>query len=78
MISTIKDDSTLTDRYQTNIPASVRRALKLKHRDRIDYTARTNGEVLLTRARNESSFHAASPADQSGVTHESLLPKAAY
>ncbi|PAU74873.1 type II toxin-antitoxin system PrlF family antitoxin [Halomonas salipaludis] len=55
MSSAIEDDSTLTDRYQTTVPASVRRALNLKRRDRIHYTIRPNGEVVLTRARDESS-----------------------
>lgn len=55
MSSAIEDDSTLTDRYQTTVPASVRRALNLKRRDRIHYTIRPNGEVVLTRARDASS-----------------------
>ena len=55
MNTSIEDDSTLTDRYQTTVPASVRRALKLKRRDRIHYTIRPDGEVVLTRARDESS-----------------------
>ncbi|SER74884.1 antitoxin PrlF [Vreelandella subterranea] len=55
MNTAIEDDSTLTDRYQTTIPASVRRALKLNRRDRIHYMIRPNGEVVLTRARDEST-----------------------
>lgn len=43
-------ESTLTDRYQTTVPESVRRALRLRKRDRIQYTVRANGEVVLTRA----------------------------
>ena len=43
-------ESTLTDRYQTTVPESVRRALRLRKRDRIQYTIRANGEVVLTRA----------------------------
>jgi antitoxin PrlF len=42
--------STLTDRYQTTVPESVRRALRLDKRDRIHYFIRSNGEVVLTRA----------------------------
>jgi antitoxin PrlF len=53
MGTAIEDDSTLTDRYQTTVPASVRRALKLKRRDRIHYTVRPNGEVVLSRASDE-------------------------
>ena len=43
-------ESTLTDRYQTTVPASVRRALRLGKRDKIHYTIRPDGEVVLTRA----------------------------
>ena len=43
-------ESTLTDRYQTTVPESVRRALQLGKRDRIHYTIRADGEVVLTRA----------------------------
>jgi len=55
MNTVIEDDSTLTDRYQTTVPASVRRALNLKRRDRLHYTVRPNGEVVLTRASDEPS-----------------------
>lgn len=43
-------ESTLTDRYQTTVPESVRRALKLGKRDKIHYTIRPGGEVVMTRA----------------------------
>ncbi len=43
-------ESTLTDRYQTTVPEIVRRALKLGKRDKIRYTIRPSGEVVLTRA----------------------------
>lgn len=43
-------ESILTDRYQTTVPETVRRALKLSKRDKIHYTIRPNGEVVLTRA----------------------------
>jgi antitoxin PrlF len=43
-------ESTLTDRYQTTIPETVRRALRLGKRDKIHYGIRTNGEVVLIRA----------------------------
>jgi antitoxin PrlF len=42
-------ESTLTDRYQTTVPETVRRALGLGKRDKIQYTIRPGGEVLLTR-----------------------------
>ena len=44
-------ESTLTDRYQTTVPETVRRALKLGKRDKIHYTIRQDGEVVLTRAQ---------------------------
>jgi len=54
MSTAIEDDSTLTDRYQTTVPKSVRLALKLKKRDKVHYTIRANGEVVLTRADDDS------------------------
>lgn len=56
MTPAIEAESTLTDRYQTTVPETVRRALKLGKRDRIHYTVRSNGEVVLSRA--EASFEA--------------------
>ena len=50
MSATLEVESTLTDRYQTTIPETVRRALHLGKRDKIHYTIRSNGEVVLTRA----------------------------
>jgi len=50
MIATLEVESTLTDRYQTTVPETVRRALKLGKRDKIHYTIRSDGEVVLTRA----------------------------
>ncbi|MDN3561345.1 type II toxin-antitoxin system PrlF family antitoxin [Vreelandella neptunia] len=54
MSTPIEEYSTLTDRYQTTIPASIRQALKLKRRDRIHYALRSNGEVVLSRAIDEA------------------------
>lgn len=51
MSTGIEVDSTLTDRFQTTVPASVRQALKLNRRDRIHYLIRDNGEVVLSRAQ---------------------------
>jgi antitoxin PrlF len=42
-------ESALTERYQTTVPQPVRRALGLRKRDRIRYTFRANGEVVLQR-----------------------------
>lgn len=50
MAAKLEAESTLTDRYQTTVPETVRRALKLGKRDKIHYTIRPGGEVVLTRA----------------------------
>jgi antitoxin PrlF len=50
MAATFEVESTLTDRYQTTVPETVRRALRLEKRDKIHYVIRPNGEVVLTRA----------------------------
>ena len=50
MPSTLEFESTLTDRYQTTVPETVRRALRLGKRDKIHYSIRPSGEVVLTRA----------------------------
>mgnify|MGYP000005736772 CR=1 FL=1 len=42
-------ESTLTDRYQTTVPDTVRKALGLNKRDKIRYTIQPNGQVLLSR-----------------------------
>lgn len=49
MPATFEAQSTLTDRYQTTVPETVRRALRLGKRDKIHYTIRPGGEVVLTR-----------------------------
>ena len=43
-------ESTLTDRYQTTVPESVRRALHLGKRDKIRFTLQSDGKIVLTRA----------------------------
>lgn len=50
MPATLEVESTLTDRYQTTVPETVRRALHLGKRDKLHYAIRPNGEVVLTRA----------------------------
>jgi antitoxin PrlF len=50
MPATLEVESTLTDRYQTTVPETVRRVLHLGKRDKIHYTIRPSGEVVLTRA----------------------------
>jgi antitoxin PrlF len=49
MPATLEVESTLTDRYQTTVPETVRRVLRLGKRDKIHYTIRPGGEVVLTR-----------------------------
>ena len=49
MAATLEVESTLTDRYQTTVPEIVRRALRLGKRDKIHYTIRPGGEVVLSR-----------------------------
>lgn len=46
----IELESTLTDRYQTTVPDSVRKALRLGKRDKIRYTIEPNGRVTISRA----------------------------
>ena len=50
MPATQQVESTLTDRDQTTVPETVRRALRLGKRDKILYPSRSDGEVVLTRA----------------------------
>ncbi|MFI4919011.1 MAG: type II toxin-antitoxin system PrlF family antitoxin [Legionellales bacterium] len=50
--SLIEVESTLTDRYQTTVPETVRKALHLAKRDKIHYAIQGNGGVLITRAES--------------------------
>ncbi|MDH5528389.1 MAG: type II toxin-antitoxin system PrlF family antitoxin [Nitrospirota bacterium] len=52
MATTRIDESTLTERYQTTIPAAVRRALNLGKHDKIRYAIQSNGKVVITRAES--------------------------
>ncbi len=54
MSTPLQFESTLTDRYQTTIPETVRRALKIGKRDKLQYTLQANGSVLLTRGQEAS------------------------
>lgn len=49
-IENLQVESTLTDRYQTTVPEIVRRALRLGKRDKIQFSIRSNGEVVLSRS----------------------------
>ncbi len=46
----VEAESSLTDRYQTTVPETIRRALKLAGRDKIHYTVKPSGEVVMARA----------------------------
>lgn len=46
-------ESTLTDRYQTTVPDSVRKALHLNKREKIRYTIQPDGSVLLSKANQQ-------------------------
>lgn len=50
MAANLEVESTLTDRYQTTVPETVRRALRLGKRDKIHYSIRPTGEVVLSRS----------------------------
>lgn len=45
----VESESTLTDRYQTTVPETVRKALHLQKRDKIHYTVLDNGNVVISR-----------------------------
>lgn len=47
--SELYSESTLTDRYQTTVPSTVRKALGLNKQDKIRYTIQPDGKVLLSR-----------------------------
>ena len=47
--------STLTDRYQTTVPQAVRDALGLSKRDKIQYTLRDDGTVVLQKVESSAT-----------------------
>ena len=49
----IQAESTLTDRYQTTIPESIREALHLEKRDKITFSVEKSGKVLLSRSNED-------------------------
>jgi antitoxin PrlF len=53
--STPCSESTLTDRYQTTVPAPVRKFLGLSKNDKICYTILPNGTVAISRAESTES-----------------------
>jgi antitoxin PrlF len=52
MPSPVETTSTLTDRYQTTVPQAVRDALGLSKRDKIQYTLRDDGTVILQKVES--------------------------
>ena len=46
---TVEAESTLTERFQTTVPVVVRKALRLRKRDKIRYEVK-DGEVVIRRA----------------------------
>lgn len=42
-------ESTLTDRYQTTVPETVRKVLGLNKRDKICYSIQADGQVVISR-----------------------------
>jgi antitoxin PrlF len=57
----IEAESSLTDRYQTTVPETIRRALKLGKRDKIHYTVKPTGEVVMARAEDSGDDPALGP-----------------
>jgi antitoxin PrlF len=53
--STPCSESTLTDRYQTTVPAPVRKFLGLGKNDRIAYTLQPDGTVAISRQTQPES-----------------------
>jgi antitoxin PrlF len=50
MNAILEAESTLTERYQTTVPEPIRRALQLGKRDKIHYSIRSDGEVVLSKS----------------------------
>ena len=46
----LETESTLTDRFQTTVPSSVRQALHLAKKDKIKYAIQSDGSVVISRA----------------------------
>jgi antitoxin PrlF len=49
MTSLLEAESTLTPRYQTTVPEAVRRALRLSKSEKLHYSLRDSGEVVISR-----------------------------
>lgn len=55
IVSTPCSESTLTDRYQTTVPAPVRKFLGLGKNDKIAYTLQPDGTVAISRVTQTES-----------------------
>jgi len=53
--SILSSESKLTDRYQTTIPETVRKALHLHKWDKLHYNIQSNGDVLISRVETQES-----------------------
>ncbi|MBE0380525.1 type II toxin-antitoxin system PrlF family antitoxin [Pseudoalteromonas prydzensis] len=51
----LETESTLTDRFQTTVPSSVRQALHLNKKDKIKYAIQSDGSVVISRAETNES-----------------------
>jgi antitoxin PrlF len=52
-MAVLKAEATLTNRYQTTVPASVRQALNLQKHDKLIYLLEEDGRVTLKRGVRE-------------------------
>lgn len=51
----LETESTLTDRFQTTVPSSVRQALRLGKKDKIKYAIQSDGSVVISRVASQES-----------------------
>jgi antitoxin PrlF len=54
-LTNLRSESTLTQRYQTTIPAPIRQALGLNKNDKICYTIESDRRVLISRVEDTES-----------------------
>lgn len=51
----LETESTLTERFQTTVPSSVRKALHLSKKDKIKYAIQSDGSVIISRAQTQEN-----------------------
>ena len=61
MPASLDVESTLTERYQTTVPETVRRALRLGKRDKICHSISSSGEVVLMRSTSAEGLETDDP-----------------